>query len=228
MATKVCQRACIALVVLGACVGTGVGALADPPNESRPIGRPAAVTLEKNEPQAASGSTWVRTAASLGGVIALIVGISAGVRALAKRGGGGLLTSLGAGGKAPSGVLEVLGRFPVGRGATLVLLKLDRRVLLVCQNASRSGGGAMNTLTEITDPEEVASILLRSRDADGETMAKRFEGLLAGESTAYTPPERQPLAAKEPARPANAPASTAKVRARLATMRGRNGLEVRA
>ncbi len=160
-------------------------------------------------------------------VIALIVGVGAGVRAIAKRSGGGLLSSLGPAGRAPSGVMEVLGRFPVGRGATLVLLKLDRRVLLVCQNSGRGSGGAMNTLTEITDPEEVASILLRTRDADGESIARKFEGLLAGESSSYNPPERQPLAAKEPARPA-APAGTAKVRARLATMRGRNGLEVRA
>jgi hypothetical protein len=77
-------------------------------------------------------------------------------------------------------VLEVLGRYPVGRGTTLVLLKLDRRVLLMSQSAGgRLGAGAgFTTLCEVTDPEEVASILVKTRDEEGSSMAERFRTLL--------------------------------------------------
>ncbi len=93
--------------------------------------------------------------------------------------------SIGPGGRAPSGLLEVLGRFPVSRGCTLVLLKLDRRVLLVSQTASRQGSG-MTTLCEITDPEEVAAILVKARDEEDESQARKFEAMLRGEGNAVS------------------------------------------
>ncbi|GJQ28166.1 MAG: hypothetical protein HBSAPP03_00500 [Phycisphaerae bacterium] len=215
-----CQRASLALMVL-----TASAAFAEPPaSESRPLGRPPAAAKYADEHRPASESSWGRTILALGGVLVLIVGAGAGARALARRAGGaGLLGALGAGGRAPSGVLEVLARYPVGRGATLVLLKLDRRLLLVCQHAGR-GGGAMETLTEITDPEEVASILLRTRDAQGDTLARKFEGLLDGESTAY----QGDTASRPLTPPPRREQGTSKVRARLASMRGRSGVEVRA
>jgi hypothetical protein len=75
----------------------------------------------------------------------------------------------------------VLGRYPVGRGVTLVLLKLDSRILLLSQSAGgRFGAGStFSTLAEINDPEQVASILVRSRDADGDSLAEKFKSLLA-------------------------------------------------
>lgn len=212
---------CVAACMLAAT------AIAAPPGEDRPLGPPPKAVVNSGEASGeAPRTSWTTTALALGGVVVLILGAGAGLRALARRtNGGGLLAALGPGGRAPSGVLEVLARFPVGRGATLVLLKLDRRVLLVCQNASRSGGGAMNVLAEITDPEEVASILLRSRDAEGDSIARKFEGLLAGESAAYTPPAGQPLASRPRAEPSVA---ATKVKSRLTAMRGRAGVEVRA
>jgi flagellar biogenesis protein FliO len=121
----------------------------------------------------------VQTSLSLGAVLALALGAAWVVRALAKR-NSALGSALGAGGRAPAGILEILGRYPVGRGATLVLLKLDRRILLLSQNAGgRMGSGAgFTTLSEITDPEEVASILVKARDADGDSMAERFRSML--------------------------------------------------
>ncbi|CAG0999690.1 hypothetical protein PHYC_02793 [Phycisphaerales bacterium] len=206
---------------------------APPPQsaESRPLGLPKPTPATSPSAPAASGSTgdWLRTVAALGGVLVLVVGAGVAVRGLAKR-GGGLMGALGAGGRAPSGLLEVLGRYPVGRGSTLVLLKLDRRVLLVCQNASRVAGGSMSTLSEITDPEDVASILLKARDAEGESMSQKFQSLLTREDRAMDEPQRQPLAAA--ARPVSPtlkePAGASNIRGRLQSLKGRRPLEVRA
>jgi flagellar biogenesis protein FliO len=74
-------------------------------------------------------------------VIGLIVALAAVARGIIKN-KGGLVGAMGAGGRAPSGVLEVLGRYPVARGSTLVLLKLDRRVLLLAQSRGGKLGGA--------------------------------------------------------------------------------------
>jgi hypothetical protein len=123
---------------------------------------------------------------ALAGVVTLALIAGVVLRSVAQR-QSGLRAALGAGGKSPAGVLEVLGRYPVARGATLVLLKLDRRVLLLSQTAGGrlgwtggSGGAAFSTLCEVIDPDEVASILVKTRDADGESMAERFRTLLTG------------------------------------------------
>lgn len=113
-----------------------------------------------------------RTLFATGLVIGLAILLRTGVRRISAR-GGGLASQLGAGGRAPSGLLMVLGRFPIARGQTLVLLKIDRRVLLLCQ-----GPSGFQTLTEITDPEEVASLLVKSRDEEGESLASRFTSML--------------------------------------------------
>ena len=42
----------------------------------------------------------------------------------------------------------------------------------------RGGAASLTTLCEIRDPEEVASILVKTRDAEGDSMAERFRGLL--------------------------------------------------
>jgi hypothetical protein len=87
---------------------------------------------------------------------------------------------MGAGGRAPSGVLEVLARYPAPGGLTLVLLKLDRRVLLLSQSRSGRFGrsSSMRALCEITDPEEVAALVGRCRDEAGESLAGRFRSML--------------------------------------------------
>lgn len=125
----------------------------------------------------------VQTVLTLGVVIGVILLIGVGVKKLA-RAKGGLLAELGAGGKAPAGVLEVLGRYPISRSSMLVLLKLDRRILLTCQTQGRRGmATGMSMLCEITDPEEVASILLKTREDEGDSLAKKFEAMLAKEDS---------------------------------------------
>ncbi len=124
------------------------------------------------------GEGWWRTAGALVIIIALILAAAAIVRRLIGN-SGGLLHAMGAGGRAPSGLLYVLGRYPVGRGQTLILFKLDRRVILVCQSVGAKGGG-MRTLCEINDPEEVASIVLHAAEAEGRTLSDRFREMVSG------------------------------------------------
>lgn len=148
--------------------------------ESRPLGAPSArKTGQPAAPGAGPSSSggvmdhWiVRTAIALAFVLILIFAFRSVAQRLAGR-VGGLAMQMGAGGRAPSGVLEVLGRYPVARGQTLVLLRVDRRVLLLGQTSS-----GFSTLAEFADAEEVASLLIKTRDEDGDSLAERFHGLL--------------------------------------------------
>lgn len=120
-----------------------------------------------------------RTGAALGGVLALAFAGAWLTKRIAKS-RGGLVMALGAGGRAPSGVLLVLGRYPAGPGQQFVLLKLERRILLLSQSQRRGRGatGGFQTLCEITDPEEVASILQQTNDESEQSLTKRFSSLL--------------------------------------------------
>ena len=152
------------------------------------------------------GDGWGQTIIALGGVLLLIFGLAQFFKKLA-RSQGGLAGQIGAGGSAPSGILEVIGRYPITTGLTLVVLKFDRRVLLVASSAGTRGKHARNatmqTLCELTDPEEVASILLKSRSASGESIASSFERALQDaddftDESIYRYDE--PIAAPTPAR----------------------------
>lgn len=149
-----------------------LGALPD--QTGREGGSPSSVTSPRSMAWSA-----LRVVVSLGVVIVLILLLAAGLRRAA-RAQGGLASAVGAGGRAPSGVLEVLGRYPLGMGRTLILLKMDRRVLLLSQTAGGRvrGGGSLTTLCEVTDPEEVASLLVQTRDAEGESISERFRSML--------------------------------------------------
>ncbi len=151
------------------------GDRAVPAVESLPLGRSAAEARGAAASSESGGlvNHWaVRTGLALAAVISLMFVIKWTFQWLSGR-GGGIGSQLRAGGRSPSGVLEVLGRYPIARGQTLALLKLDRRILLVAQTAS-----GFQTLSEITNPDEVASILLKTRDDEGESMAARFSALL--------------------------------------------------
>ncbi len=120
-----------------------------------------------------------------------VLGLAAGcavVLRTALRNSGALAASLGAGGKAPAGILEILGRYPVSRGQSLVLLRLDRRVLLLAQShGGRAGGPAMTTLAEVADPVDVASILGKVQEAQDGSVTQRFRQLLQQAERGETP-----------------------------------------
>ena len=119
------------------------------------------------------GGWWVRTALALAGVIGLILLCKVALTRVASRGGGSLASPLGPAGRAPSGLLSVLARYPIAKGSTLVLLRLNRRVLLLSQT-----GQGFTTLAEIDDPEEVAALIMRAEDEEGASLTRRFRTML--------------------------------------------------
>ena len=126
-------------------------------DQDRPLGKPRRAAETPGQPNEATSD---RTAAfdpqrnelvRVGMALVVVVGLMVVLRLAVRRFGGPL-----SGGGRPSGVLEVLGRYPIARGQHLVLLKLVGRVVLLHQ--TRNG---MAALSEITDPDEVAALLAR-------------------------------------------------------------------
>lgn len=141
------------------------------------------------------GNHFVRTAVSLGFVLALLMAMAIGAKKLSRKyAGASLAAAIGPGGASPAGVLEILGRYPVARGQSLVLLKIDRRILLLSHSVptarlrvgASSGGGTFTTLSEFTDPEEVASILWRVREQSGQNDDERFGSILRASEATYS------------------------------------------
>ncbi|MCB9848445.1 MAG: flagellar biosynthetic protein FliO [Phycisphaeraceae bacterium] len=145
---------------------------------SKPLGanpsRAGSGDSSAEHPTTSGGGWGLRTALALAAVLGLIVLCKAAFVFLARRGGGSIAAQLGASGRAPSGLLSVLARYPVAKGTTLVLLRLDRRVLLLSQTSQ-----GFTTLTEIDDPEEVATLIMRAEDEEGASMTRRFRSMLA-------------------------------------------------
>ncbi|MFO0834033.1 MAG: flagellar biosynthetic protein FliO [Phycisphaerales bacterium] len=148
--------------------------------DAQPAAKPAAKS-EATSPADMMKSMW-RTGGALAAVLGIAVGLAWMTKRLA-RARGTLAAAIGAGGASPSGVLEVLGRYPLSRGITLVLLKIDARVLLVSQSVSRSGA-SMQTLCEIDEPDQVASILLKASRNERSSIADRFQSLLSSNDRA--------------------------------------------
>jgi flagellar biogenesis protein FliO len=151
-----------------------------PLGPKRDAAKPIAAT---GSDQSAAGALWAHPAIRTGGSLVLVLSIIVALAAVMKRvaaKSGGLVGAMGPGGKAPAGLLEVLGRYPISRGQTLILLKVDSRVLLLSQTQPRMRGGVgtLTTLCEITGPEEVASILMKAGEHEGETASAKFSALL--------------------------------------------------
>jgi flagellar biogenesis protein FliO len=106
----------------------------------------------------------------VGGALALVIALIF----LTKKAVGGKLL-LGGAGARPSGVLEILARFPLGKGQQLIVLKIARRVLLVSQGPQGS-----STLAEFTDRDEVANLLSRMEAGATGNSIKRFRNVLQG------------------------------------------------
>ncbi len=156
-------------------------------NESTlPIGSPdertsLIGTRESDTDSPIMSQSDIQTILALLGVVLLILGLGQLYKKLA-RSQGGLVGQLGAGGTAPSGIIEVIGRYPISKGMTLVVLKFDRKILLLSHAQTRKGkwgsGASMQTLCELNDAEDVASILLKARSASGDSIAQSFEQTL--------------------------------------------------
>jgi flagellar biogenesis protein FliO len=143
--------------------------------EHLPLGKTAPAARSQSDGGSPRNSGMLGIARTAGAT-ALVIGLILLLRfAFVKVSGatGGLRAQLGPSGKAPSGVLFVLGRYPVSRGMSLVLLQLDQRVLLLSQT-----GSGFHTLAELTDPEEVSMIIRKSRDENGDSLSAKFTGML--------------------------------------------------
>lgn len=79
------------------------------------------------------------------------------------------------GGGRPSGVLEILARYPVARGQQLILLKLGRRIILTHQTST-----GMTTISEVSDSDEVAGLLTRIEAGTREKAGSKFRSMLSG------------------------------------------------
>lgn len=158
-----------------------------PASESLPLGvqRDAAshaATKQPSDLASAPGinaGEFTRVAGALVLVLMLIAILAAAYRRLGGR-SAPLAAAMRAGGPSPAGILEILGRYPLGRGVTLILLRLDRRVLLVSQSAAgRLGRNAsLSTLCELTDTDDVASVLRIAALADVRSPAGRFRAAI--------------------------------------------------
>jgi len=146
-----------------------------PASEQLPLGQSSANLYATRASGEARSSRFGPVMQTLG-ALAVVIGLILILRVVfVKLSGtsGGLRAQLGAAGKAPSGVLFVLGRYPVSRGMSFVLLQLDQRVLLLSQT-----GAGFHTLAELTDADEVASIIQKVREENGESLSSKFTGML--------------------------------------------------
>lgn len=194
-----------------------VSPLAVPTIESRPLGKTA-------EPETSSGTSaavlpsFARTLLSLGTVIGIVLLVAFVLKRLPHRGTLGAAL-LGAG-RSPSGIVEVLGRFTLSRGVTLVLLRVDRRVVLLSQSGG-SGSASVSLLLELDHPDEVASLVAKCNGDTSDAASPRFEralgraDLAASSATRTAAPQRTPSGAPDPSTVQLSQA----LRARLAAMR---------
>ena len=79
------------------------------------------------------------------------------------------------------GAFEVIARAPVGRGQQVLAVRFGPKVLCVHQ-----GRDGMRTLSELTDPADVAAMLARTRgpSAAAAPPAERIVDLRSGRGTA--------------------------------------------
>lgn len=70
----------------------------------------------------------------------------------------------------PEGVIEVLARYPIGRGQQIVLMRVGRRVI-VAHQADRS----MRTLMETSDADEVAELIAKARSSGGDLFSRMLD-----------------------------------------------------
>ncbi len=162
--------------------------VAAPASESRPLGKPNTmlsvrpVERDANAGESSSGllggfdprrNDFTRVLGALAAVIGLILL----AKSVASRYFPNILRLGGAAGSdRPSGVIEVLARYPLpggGRGQQLIVLKFARRVLLAHQ-----AGSTVRTLSEMTDPNEVAALLARLEAGANDKSQHKFRAAL--------------------------------------------------
>jgi flagellar biogenesis protein FliO len=158
---------------------SSAGPIVDPatsPNEGKSLGFPSRVVIVEddkrsnlNEIASATSNLRQNEFIKVGGALAVVLGLIFVARSLVKRSGGLLGSST-----RPSGVVEILAKYPLGgRGQHLMLLKVARRIVLLHQN-----GTSLTALTEMRDPDEVAALLSRLEAGSDSRSAAKFRSTL--------------------------------------------------
>lgn len=145
-------------------------------NEARPLGVPNGMFSNRpTDPQPTTDESLLsrfdprqndilRIIAAMGVVIGLLILL----RYILQK----TTTGIGGGGR-PSGVLEILARYPIARGQQLILLKLGRRIILAHQTST-----CLETISEISDADEVAGLLTRIEAGSREKIGSKFRSML--------------------------------------------------
>jgi flagellar biogenesis protein FliO len=185
---SLCRALLPALALLLACAPLASAQAVPLPADSRtlPLGAPAAAerTTPIGSGEDSSIIEIVRTLGSLTLVVGLIGALAFAAKWFAKK-QGGLAGQLGAGGRAPSGVAQILARYPMSRGQTLVLMHIGSRVLVTFHATGGKAGPTMTPLCEITDPEEVADLLLKTREEEAAETQARFREAVESAEAAF-------------------------------------------
>lgn len=129
----------------------------DPPVfdlEAHPLPRSTAATAIAPGTTKPKQAWWSGPEARVVGCLVLLI---AGAILFTKYGPKSMRGAVLTGGSRPSGVVQVLSRFPIGRGRQLLLLECGPRILLLEETKSRTGGG-LQTLSEFSSPEDVAAL----------------------------------------------------------------------
>ncbi len=144
--------------------------------EDTPLGLAVGAAADDAEFTAPRG--WaLSTLAALGVVIGLIFG----ARWLYTKMGGAVVAR-------PSLVVEVLSRTPVAPKNHVLLLRVGQRVLIVGDSSS-----GLNTLADVTDPEEVASLLQSVSSHSERSVSKSFSAMVGRFNGDYDADDRLAL-----------------------------------
>lgn len=162
------------------------------PNENLPIGSPTSVIQSKTDLTSGQIDDGVlgtldprsNDVTKVIGALAIVVGLILLLKVFLRKSGGFLA---GAGSR-PSGVVEILAKYPVGRGQNIVLLKVARRIVLLHQT-----GSSMTTLSEMTDADEVAEVLARLEAGSTEREAERFRKTLTQFMAEHEAPQEKTM-----------------------------------
>lgn len=172
------------LVVSAARGGPSIAAAPAPTDdalESSPIiPEASAPAPDKSAPQPAPAGTFdvTRVLLALSGVVALIFLL----RAAAKR------VFPGAAVHGATSAVKILARTSISPKQHLLVIQFGRRLVLVGDT-----GANLNPLCEITDADEIAGILARSRD-ESISAARRFESLFGRARKDFTDDVPEPAA----------------------------------
>jgi len=136
------------------------------PLDSELIRRPGATGTTTPVPSAIKTPTLElqRVGLSLAAVIGLILALRWGGKKLFQRPGGARATR----------AVQLLARSPVSPRQQVLLLRVGRRILVV-----GDCNGQMNSLSEITDPEEVAALVVQLHEEKSDFSAKAFGALFS-------------------------------------------------